>query len=89
MDLEIGECLQRQKKYDQALKYYQSAVQEAPAGQIEVKKRALYRFGVLAAGLGNFRDAEPCLRELAELDPHFKDVSTHLDRIQEIRHKQS
>ena len=85
--LELGECLQRQKQYDKALDYYRRAAEESSSRQIEVKKLALYRLGILAEGLKHLEVAEQGLAELVALDPQFKDASTRLDKLRSIRHK--
>ncbi|MGE0755488.1 MAG: hypothetical protein AB7O38_00640 [Pirellulaceae bacterium] len=87
--LEWGECLQRLKQYDKALQQYWSAAEDAAPGQREVRKVALYRIGLLAEGLRNLVDAERALALLRELDPHYKDAATRLDKIQAMRHNQA
>jgi tetratricopeptide (TPR) repeat protein len=100
--LEIGECLQRQKKYEQALKHYWMAVDksagelaspgsvtDSPDERNELRKLALYRIAVLAEGLGNIVDAERSLGELLRLDPRYRDAASRMDKIRDMRHKQA
>ncbi len=86
--LEMGECLQRLKKYSESLECYERAAElSGQAGQAEVEKLAAYRAGILASGLGNDRAAEDWLSRLLELDPNFRDAASRLDKIRQMRHK--
>ena len=88
-NLEIGECLQRRKKYSKALEYYLRAADQAQANQqIDVRKLGMYRASLLAAGLGNPQSAEKTLCELLELDADYKDVQARLDKLRQMRHKE-
>jgi tetratricopeptide (TPR) repeat protein len=87
--LEVGECLQRLKKYDRALEYYQAAAEERSEDRIEVRKLALYRLGLLAEGLKNDTVAEHGWEQLVALDPRYKDAASRLDKLRAIRHKQA
>jgi len=85
--LELGECLQRTKQYEQALECYLRAVDRAvQSGQSELEKLARYRSGALAAGLHNHDEAERQFARLVELDPTYKDAAPRLDKIRQIRH---
>lgn len=84
--LEIGECLQHQKKFNNALQFYARAADVAE-DEIEIKKRALYRAGTLAAGLKEFDKAEEFFRQLQRIDADYKDLSSRLDKIKKIRDK--
>jgi tetratricopeptide (TPR) repeat protein len=85
--LELGECLQRQKQYERAMERYLAAAEESSPARLEVKKRALYRLGVLAEGLRHWDAAERGLSELVTLDPQYKDAATRLDKLRGMRHK--
>ena len=85
--LELGECWQRLKQYGKALDWYRRAAEGCPESQVEAKKLALYRAGVLAIGLHNLDAAENSLTQLAAIDPGYKDTIARLDKIREIRHK--
>jgi tetratricopeptide (TPR) repeat protein len=87
--LEIGECLQRQKMYEKALRYYALAAEEKADERVELRKLALYRIGVLSEGLGNIDDAHRSLDELVRLDGNYRDATSRLDKINVIRHKQA
>lgn len=86
--IELGECLQRNKQYDQALECYLKAVETAQeALELGLEKIARYRSGLLATGLKNYATGEAQLAALLELDPNYKDTAARLDNIREIRHK--
>ena len=81
--LEMGECQQRFKKYPEALQYYRQAVELAVTpDQIDCKKLALYRAGVLAAGIKLMEPARRYLSELVQLDPDYNDAASRLQQIQ-------
>jgi tetratricopeptide (TPR) repeat protein len=88
--LEIGECYQHLEEYDRALARYRSAIEAAGKDKeaAETKKRALYRAGVLSTGLRELDQAESFLKDLADLDPEYRDVSARLDKIERLRHKE-
>ena len=86
--LELGECQQHMRQYAEALRSYREALeltQNAP--QQDLRKRGLYRAGVLTAALKEHDSAEAYFRELTGLDPDYKDAAARLDKIEEIRHK--
>jgi hypothetical protein len=67
---------------------YESAIEAlADRGEPELRKKALYRAGVLAMGLEDLNLAEKHLTELAGLEYGYRDVAERLDRIAELRHK--
>ncbi len=84
--LELGECLQHMKQYVKALHCYQRAAEKAPT-QDPTRKLALYRAGVLAAGLKEWATAEAHFRQITALDPSYKDVQARLDKMQAIDDK--
>ena len=87
--LEVGECLQRQKQYGKALECYLRAVEHSTNDEhIELRKLALYRAGLLAAGLKNIQSAEELLTQLLDLDPEYRDAATRLDKIRQMSHKE-
>jgi tetratricopeptide (TPR) repeat protein len=86
--LEMGECFQYLEEYDQALSKYRDAIEASGDGATDTKKRALYRAGVLATGLGELDQAEGFLRELADLDGQYRDVATRLDKVARLRNKE-
>jgi tetratricopeptide (TPR) repeat protein len=85
--LEMGECWQRMKEYSKALDCYRQAAERSTPEQIGLRKLALYRAGVLGAGLHNLEAAEKYFGELLELDADYKDAASRLDKIRGIRHK--
>jgi tetratricopeptide (TPR) repeat protein len=82
--LEMGECLQQLKQYAKALECYTRAA-EVAGENLEHKKLALYRAGVLATGMRELDVADKHLLELAALDPAYKDVPDRLDKVRRIR----
>lgn len=84
--LELGECLQHLKQYVKALHCYQRAAEKSAAhpAAVEFHQLALYRGGVLAAGLKEWTTAAQMLGQLADQAPHYKDVQTRLDKVREI-----
>jgi tetratricopeptide (TPR) repeat protein len=86
--LELGECFQQIKQYKLAMTNYESAIEAlAERGEPDLKKKALYRAGVLAMGLEDLSLAEKHLTELAGLEYGYRDVAERLDKIAELRHK--
>ena len=84
--LELGECFQHQKKFKKALQCYVRAVDLA-VDDVEQRKAALYRAGVLSVGLKKIDTGERFLQDLAEIDPSYKDLPSRLDKLNRIRHK--
>ena len=80
----MGECFQHLKQYGNAMKCYQSAASAAPP-ESDLGKLTLYRAGVLAAALKNVESAEKHLSKLVQVDPHFRDAATRLDKLKKIR----
>lgn len=86
--LELGECLQRQKQYSKALECYLRGLdQSEQTDQPELIKLALYRAGLLSAGLKDTPTAIEHLSRLVGLDPDYKDAAARLDKIRLMDHK--
>ena len=85
--LELGECRQQLKQYRDAFNCYLTAASAATDGQADCKKRALYRGGLLAAGLKDTKTAAKLLTQLLEIDSGYKDAKARLDKIQKIGDK--
>jgi tetratricopeptide (TPR) repeat protein len=86
--LELGECLQRQKQYSKALECYLRGLDQAEqADEAELIKLALYRAGLLSAGLKDNVAAIELLTRLVELDLNYKDAGARLDKIRLMDHK--
>jgi len=86
--LELGECLQRQKQYGKALECYLRGLdQSEQSEQPELVKLALYRAGLLSAGLKDTQTAIDLLARLVEMDPNYKDTAARLDKIRQMDHK--
>ena len=81
VSLELGECFQKIKQYQLAMQNYQTAVELLTDRELELRKRALYRAGVLASGLGDADTARKHLATLAGLDFGYRDVAERLDKL--------
>jgi tetratricopeptide (TPR) repeat protein len=87
VSLELGECFQKIKQYQLAMKNYQTAVETLTDRELELRKRALYRAGVLATGLNDVDAAQKYLGMLAGLDFGYRDVAERLDKLGPPRDK--
>ena len=85
--LELGECFQKIKQYQLAMQNYQTAVDSLTDREMELRKRALYRAGVLATGLNDVDAAQKYLSTLAGLDFGYRDVAERLDKLGPARDK--
>jgi len=86
--LELGECLQRQKQYSKALECYLRALDQSErSDQPDLVNLALYRAGLLSAGLKDTQTAIDLLSRLVEHDPDYKDAAARLDKIRQMDHK--
>ena len=79
--LELGECFQKIRQYQLAMRNYQTAVESLTDREPDLRKRALYRAGVLAAGLEDTDTARKYLSMLAEMDFGYRDVAERLDKL--------
>jgi tetratricopeptide (TPR) repeat protein len=79
--LELGECFQSIKQYQLAMQNYEIAVDTLTDRELELRKRALYRAGVLAAGLKDVDGAVKHLSAVAGLDFSYRDVAQRLDKL--------
>jgi pentatricopeptide repeat protein len=86
--LEIGEILQRHHQFPKALQCYRQAAQLASGDDgldfRDLRKRALYRAGVLATAMTLTDTARQYLAELVKMDPGYRDAQTRLDKLGEI-----
>ncbi len=86
--VELGECFQQIKQYKLAMANYEAAIETlGDRGEPDLRKKALYRAGVLAMGLEDLNLAEKHLTELAGLEYGYRDIAERLDKIAELRHK--
>jgi tetratricopeptide (TPR) repeat protein len=81
VSLELGECFQKIKQYELAMRNYETAVELLTEREADQRKRALYRAGVLASGLGDVDSARKHLSTLAGLDFGYRDVAARLDKL--------
>ncbi len=82
--LELGECFQKIKQYPLAMRNYQTAVESLGDREVESRKRALYRAGVLAAAMKDKDAALKYLSNLAELDFGYRDVAERLQKLNTV-----
>jgi len=87
VSLELGECFQKIKQYDLAMRNYQEAVEGLSDRQLDLRKRALYRAGVLAAGLNDTDAARKHLQALANLEYGYRDVAQRLEKLSPVKDK--
>lgn len=85
--LELGECFQKIRQYPLAMRNYQVAVESLTDREMDLRKRALYRAGVLAAGLDDVDSARKYLSAVAELDFGYRDVAQRLDKLTPAKDK--
>lgn len=85
--LELGECFQKIRQYPLAMRNYQVAVESLTDRELDLRKRALYRAGVLATGLDDVDSARKYLSALAELDFAYRDVAQRLDKLTPAKDK--
>ncbi len=87
VSLELGECFQKIKQHQLAMRNYSTAVDSLTDRETDLRKRALYRAGVLAAGLEDLESAKKYLSVLAELDYGYRDVAQRLDKLDSVPDK--
>jgi hypothetical protein len=85
VQLHLGESFQHIRQFRLALASYESAVELADSMQLDTKKLALYRAGVLAAELADRDKAERYLTQLAAIDFGYRDVAERLDKLAALR----
>ncbi len=85
VQLHLGESFQYIKQFKLALSSYEAAVQAADTSQMDTKKLALYRTGVLALELNDREKAEKYLTQLAAIDFGYRDVAERLDKLAALR----
>ncbi len=83
--VELGECFQKIEQYKLALSHYEQALEACEPTDVETKKLALYRAGVLATGLRELDRAERHLSELAGMEFGYRDVADRLDKLARLR----
>ncbi len=87
ISLELGECFQSIKQYPLAMQNYEAAVEALTDRELELRKRALYRAGVLAAGLKDLDTSQKHLSAVAGLDYGYRDVAQRLDKLRSAHDK--
>ena len=88
VSLELGECFQKIKQYPLALRNYQSAIDLLGDRELDLRKRALYRAGVLATAMQDVDLAQKYLSELGGLDFAYRDVAERLDKLAAVKDKE-
>ena len=79
--LELGECFQKIRQFELAMQNYKAAVDSLTEREMDLRKRALYRAGVLATGLGDSDSGRRYLSDLAGLDFGYRDVRERLAKL--------
>jgi tetratricopeptide (TPR) repeat protein len=85
---ELGKCFEQIKQFRLAIDNFKASLEHMGERDKELRKRALYRIGVLAMDRltpPDLDDAEKYLSTLASYDFGFKDVSERLDKISKMR----
>ena len=85
VQLHLGESFQYIKQFKLALASYEAAVAATDTSNVDTKKLALYRAGVLALELNDRERAEKYLTQLAAIDFGYRDVSDRLDKLAALR----
>jgi tetratricopeptide (TPR) repeat protein len=85
VQLHLGESFQYIRQFTLALGSYEAAIEAANDMQLDTKKLALYRAGVLAADLKDLDRAEKHLTGLAAIDFGYRDVADRLDKLATLR----
>jgi tetratricopeptide (TPR) repeat protein len=85
VQLHLGESFQHIRQFRLALSSYEAAIDASDTMQLDTKKLALYRAGVLAAELGDRDKAEKHLTQLAAIDFGYRDVAERLDKLAALR----
>jgi tetratricopeptide (TPR) repeat protein len=85
VQLHLGECFQHIRQFRLALSSYEAAIEAADSMQLDTRKLAFYRAGVLAAELGDRDKAEKYLTQLAAIDFGYRDVADRLDKLAALR----
>ena len=80
--LELGECLQYLRRFDEAYSQYQSAILAAGETRDQLARLARFRAGSLALALGNAEAAVSLLEELVAIERSFPDA---LEKLNEAR----
>ena len=87
ISLELGECFQSIKQYPLAMQNYEAAIETLTDRELDLRKRALYRAGVLAAALKDRDTAQKHLSAVAGLDFGYRDVAERLDKLRSGKDK--
>jgi tetratricopeptide (TPR) repeat protein len=85
VELHLGESFQHIRQFRLALTSYEAAIEASDDMDLETKKLALYRAGVLAAELDDRDRAEKHLTRLAGMDFGYRDVADRLDKLAALR----
>ena len=84
----MGKCFEAIKQFKLAVDNYIQSLEHMGDRDKELRKKSLYRIGVLAMDKMSPPDldkAEKYLSELASYDFGYKDVSERLDKINKMR----
>jgi tetratricopeptide (TPR) repeat protein len=82
--IEIGECLQHLRRFDEALQRYRLAAGTAANANDHAARLARWRAGSLALALGDAKSAATTLAELVALDPEFPGAADKLSEARQL-----
>jgi tetratricopeptide (TPR) repeat protein len=85
IQVQLGESFQHIRQFRLALGSFEAAIAAADSMQLDTRKLALYRAGVLALEMDERERAEKYLTELAAVDFGYRDVADRLDKLAKIR----
>jgi tetratricopeptide (TPR) repeat protein len=76
----LGRCFVQKGMYDMAAARFEAAVSEMMAMD-NVKKDSLYELGMLYEKMGQKEKYVKCIKEIAEVDYTYRDISQRMDRL--------
>jgi tetratricopeptide (TPR) repeat protein len=82
----LGVCFEAIKQYKLALSHYEESLEHISDRELESRKLAMYRAGVVAMDrVKDYEKAEKHLSAVAGLDFSYKDIGDRLDKLQKLR----
>jgi tetratricopeptide (TPR) repeat protein len=85
IQIQLGESFQHIRQFRLALSSYEAAIAATDSMQLDTRKLALYRAGVLSLEMEELEKAEKLLTELAAVDFGYRDVADRLDKLAQMR----
>lgn len=82
----LGACFEAIKQYKLALNHYEEALESFGDRELEQRKQAMYRAGIVAMDrVKDYEKAEKHFNALAGHDFSYKDLPDRLDKLQKLR----